>query len=521
MKWWIYTVIPGGGAGNLLATTSPWVLRDFAQRIGQAIASSLNLRIVLVQARTRRQAEKALEVTPIQGQAVMGNPTLYHHRAEVFGAGGGATFHLTTKNKLGHDFAVADLYTPSMAQAKRMGQALADVTGMRLHLVYNEKHGARMASHPKANPIRGMDKRSIRTVGTGPDRLLVGCPTGHWHAKKRGRKCDVGMRRANPSPFVEVKVGQLRKLFPSGERVRVEQIQGNRVKVKNLSRISTDWMFTDDLKATSKLDVRSNPREERGGVYDALGNGVAVGTVLVGTGLHNAGRSGTVYRIGRTIVAIEEHLTGRKRNVHFGRDGIIHHYRVDTQSNPERWYTVRDASGAVIATEKATSKSEALMYAERAHAGVDDPPQPWTATVGKASRNPRVISHRQALASLKRLEAHERHGIKEARQRAKPKRNPGGRGELERATDTFRMWHGFDPEKLVPVNVYSRRMPKHLVALGKVRRIDYDSNKWEGRTVTYTHSTKRPYPTLATDPEARSLYLVGGRMKPTADGLVH
>ena len=107
-----------------------------------------------------------------------------------------------------------------------------------------------------------------------------------------------------------------------------------------------------------------------------------------------------------------------------------------------------------------------------------------------------------------------------ARPQQNPRRNPG-QSELERAKDTFRMWHEFDAEQLTPVKVPSRRMPKHLVALGKVRRIDYDSSKWEGRVVTYTHSTKRPYPTLATDPEARTLYLVGGKMKPTADGLVN
>ena len=101
--------------------------------------------------------------------------------------------------------------------------------------------------------------------------------------------------------------------------------------------------------------------------------------------------------------------------------------------------------------------------------------------------------------------------------------NPGrlNSAELERAMRTFEMWHEFPAEKLTPITVHSRQMPRHLVALGKVRRIDYDSSKWEGRVVTYTHSTKRPYPTLATDPEARTLYLVGGKMKPTADGLVN
>lgn len=99
--------------------------------------------------------------------------------------------------------------------------------------------------------------------------------------------------------------------------------------------------------------------------------------------------------------------------------------------------------------------------------------------------------------------------------------NPRNSAEFERAMDTFEMWHKFPAEMLTPVKVPSRRMPKHLVTLGKVKRIDYESNKWEGRPVDYTHKTKRPFPILATDPEARALYLVGGKMKPTADGLVN
>lgn len=101
---------------------------------------------------------------------------------------------------------------------------------------------------------------------------------------------------------------------------------------------------------------------------------------------------------------------------------------------------------------------------------------------------------------------------------ANPRR---GSAELERAMETFEMWHEFPAEQLTRVKVHSRKMPGHLVQLGKVRRIDYDSSKWEGRLVTYTHKTKRPYPTLATDPEAKTVYLVGGNMKVTADGLVN
>lgn len=93
--------------------------------------------------------------------------------------------------------------------------------------------------------------------------------------------------------------------------------------------------------------------------------------------------------------------------------------------------------------------------------------------------------------------------------------------ERARAERMFEVWHEFKSNRVKAVKVPSRVIPKHVVGLGKVVRIDYISNKWEGKPVTYTHSTKRPYPELVTDPDGRQLYLVGGRMKPTADGLVN
>lgn len=94
-------------------------------------------------------------------------------------------------------------------------------------------------------------------------------------------------------------------------------------------------------------------------------------------------------------------------------------------------------------------------------------------------------------------------------------------GERARAERMFEKWHEFPANRIKRVKVPSRVIPKHVVGLGKVVRIDYISNKWEGKPVTYTHDTERPYPELVTDPDGKQLYLVGGKMRPTADGLVH
>ncbi len=96
-----------------------------------------------------------------------------------------------------------------------------------------------------------------------------------------------------------------------------------------------------------------------------------------------------------------------------------------------------------------------------------------------------------------------------------------GDGELERAERTFRMWHEFDAKTIKPVKLPRQTLPKYGVKLGEIVTIDYVSDKWEGKPVTYTHDTKRPRPQLVTDPDGEMLFIVGGKMKPTADGLVN
>jgi len=97
--------------------------------------------------------------------------------------------------------------------------------------------------------------------------------------------------------------------------------------------------------------------------------------------------------------------------------------------------------------------------------------------------------------------------------------NPGN--EVARARRTFRKWHEFDSHKVTRMKGPDRVIPRTLVKLGDVPEIIYRSSKWEGKPVTYSHKTRRPYPVLATDPDGRHLFLVGGNVKVTADGLVH
>jgi hypothetical protein len=67
-----------------------------------------------------------------------------------------------------------------------------------------------------------------------------------------------------------------------------------------------------------------------------------------------------------------------------------------------------------------------------------------------------------------------------------------------------------------------------MVRLGELHSVVYRSDKWaggpdnpRGKSLLYEHTTQRPRPVLATDPDGRDLFIVGGKMRVTADGLIH
>ena len=96
---------------------------------------------------------------------------------------------------------------------------------------------------------------------------------------------------------------------------------------------------------------------------------------------------------------------------------------------------------------------------------------------------------------------------------SRARRNPSAA-----AVRTFKKWHGFEPRKVSRVKGY--RAPSELVLLGTIPEIIYRSNKWTGKQETYSHKTGKPQPMLATDPEGKGLYIVGGRVSVTERGLV-
>lgn len=102
--------------------------------------------------------------------------------------------------------------------------------------------------------------------------------------------------------------------------------------------------------------------------------------------------------------------------------------------------------------------------------------------------------------------------------------NPRG-ADSARARKVAEMWHEAKPTSARRMKA-PERVPAELAGLGALRSVVYESDKYagspdnpKGKQQLYKHSFKKPYPWLASDGE--SLFVVGGKVKVTADGLVN
>lgn len=132
---------------------------------------------------------------------------------------------------------------------------------------------------------------------------------------------------------------------------------------------------------------------------------------------------------------------------------------------------------------------------------------------------PRVL-----LANLVKVGAieHNRRG----RRGKRAKKNPREDAEMA-ARRMFDTWQDSPDKRARVTRVKVPPRPTALAKLGDVVAITYRSNKYGGtpdnpksKALLYEHRTKRPHPVLAADGSGH-IHIVGGKMKPTADGLVN
>lgn len=102
----------------------------------------------------------------------------------------------------------------------------------------------------------------------------------------------------------------------------------------------------------------------------------------------------------------------------------------------------------------------------------------------------------------------------------RPVRNPKN-ANLARLARMFKDYHGFEPGQVNMVRI-NTRIPKQLVQIGTLREILYYSDKDNpGRHRRYIHDFKKPYPILCTDVSCRRLFIIGGKFRVKAEGLVN
>lgn len=482
-------------------------------------------------------------------------------------------------------------------------EALAEVKSAAMAQAARERE----ARGVRGNPVRGVDKRSIRTIERAGKLLLIGCPAGHYHPRKRSRrKCDVGTRRVNPrgarqlydaagNGIVAGAVVQGFGLHNAGRHYTVRAIKGQRIQLEphlggKAFWTKPDWYrvvlsenpddsrtayfdrFTLELPAEAVADMSGQGRADEAvehwagriqrpsevtpaklkaelkefGAWDAAELAddsenwrrilwIAAGNIRDEASQDNPSRGAGAKR-GRTAkrkayrgTRMMRAADARARAVKAGGSGASELARfAHMRASHERRFRKRLAGNPADEGYFHGGKLAADGWVEftraewaKVHRDFKGYASDWTEFGkmyggGTPSVMGREAGHGLALYPVRIVDAK---NLGRRTPRSNPRPFVGD--ELERARDTFNMWHEFDSHKLERVAVPSRTIPRHLVKLGEVVRIDYKSNKWEGQPVTYTHSTKRPRPLLVTDPDARQLFLVGGKMRPTADGLVN
>jgi hypothetical protein len=345
----------------------------------------------------------------------------------------------------------------------------------------------------------------------------------------------VGIHR---NPVGAPKVGEIWRGI-HGDRCRIVKVKGSQITVLQLDSGHRVTSHLSDFLATYKLSrstTAANPKRKgrnprRTNVRNRRRSRGSAGTVL-GRGSTSASRHAQAFqsraagagtrRAGPRLPA--RTASGRfvkRRGPARARTATAHRLRANARGrNP----SARETSRQVDALLKRArmlfdqgKKTEAQRVYEQAW-GLAPSPNPkgrkrtskgrFSAGLPRGRRAPRRAGHRPI-----------------RRRKAAARSNP--RSALAGARAMAKMWH--DSPRWAPrarkVKVPPR--PKALAALGDLVSVVYRSNKYagtpdnpSGRPQLHEHRTKRPHPVLAADPDGH-IHIVGGRMVPTADGLVN
>jgi hypothetical protein len=98
--------------------------------------------------------------------------------------------------------------------------------------------------------------------------------------------------------------------------------------------------------------------------------------------------------------------------------------------------------------------------------------------------------------------------------------NPKINKATRRALELSRKFYGFDPRKIKGINI---TWPKALVSIGAAARINYISDKFDGKTREYYHQFDKPAVVYVGDQpqkDGTSLIIIHGKFKIKPEGIV-
>ncbi len=459
-----------------------------ARRVAQVIADKLEAKVVMVMDHGPRRR----------------NPTLVHH-----GLAKDADWHVLWAV---NGAAAADLYTPARDLAKRVTQAISDVVGARMVLLDNLALPKYLRDHQVVLEAKPPGWRAPRPRR---DPFRPSCVRLN-PARKKARK---GSGEADVREY-------LRSQFPDGYRIKGGEVHYRTHKGFTYGTDPSRWRWayfgtlSDVVRQMPLLpDETDNPLPrwaDPRSVRTVRRGGTRIRVACPEGHWHPLARSARQCDVG--MRAIEKAAPASQRAA--GKNPILksglEHVQItitkrEVAAFKRRW----PASGLPNkAIRFVFNRSGDLVGINLTHADQQR-------AYGSGAL-PALAADAWRVGYLKRGIIG---GAGNPRGKRRWPRAVGGKGTngsaLARARRTFRKWHEFDSSRLVRMRGPSRQIPRTLVRLGEVPEIIYRSDKYTGRATTYRHVTKRPRPVLATDPDGKHLFLVGGNVRVTGDGLVN
>lgn len=467
-----------------------WVVREPGGRIYATLSNKLPKQHVL---------EFALELsTMLDKQLTLSsegrkNPTLVHH-----GLAKSARFHVVTAHG---NRPLADFYFTQGSIAERIGQALANALNVQVKVERNIVTGPSSSIHTTLGVLSKRRTNPAQHPGRGETWSQLG-----------GDKVKV--------------------MATAPGRIQVRDSEGNRAWVDRGEFLATFRFRGDSPKFNPKrrklvAHRRPNPKRRKPTIYEALRN-------RLGREPTNAELKADVARIIREGSAIGRRGNNPRRRANpKGRNypdttAWIEALSPAPKPHERRGNKRRRRANPIRKGQRtvATHVRDLRWNAQAYHAGIlshGDFDRLNRATWSAIERRGAAFKARV----LKALRTNPRRGNK-SRRRTNPRRrkatqrrvNKNPRSDRERAEAMAAKWQDRTHTVTTSRARAPKRVPKVMAKLGELVKVVYRSDKYDGKSKLYEHTTRRPRPVLATA-DGRDIHIVGGRMHATRDGLVN